>query len=112
MRPRMSHNEHFVSFTNINTVAGAATVVKEAYGILISADIILEDSASLDIVISRILPGGAESILYEANGLIADTLIGKDEFTPPVAVLSGNIKVEISNAGNHTNACEVFLTVL
>ncbi len=101
-----------VRFESLTTSGGAGSQIVEAHGILAMVDIIPVDSASFDITIARVLPDNTEITIYSDTGVTTDTTLGREDLTPTSIELAGPIKVTLANAGNHTDAAHVYLTVV
>lgn len=92
--------------------SGDGSVDIEVYGVLTLVDIVLNQSSSLDITLSRVLPNGTLATFYSTTSLSANAAVGRSDFTPTSLQLAGAVRVTLANAGNHTNAARVYLTVV
>ena len=94
------------------TASGGGDIDIEVHGLLTMIDIVLNESSSLDITLSRVLPDGTLREFYSTTGLNADTTLGRADITPTSIDLAGTVRVTLANAGNHDDAARVYLTVV
>lgn len=102
----------FLGGEDLSTSSGIGEQIIEAYGTLANIDIVPKESSSFDIIINRILPDGTEITIYSRTGVNAVTSIGRADMTPTSIELASGVKVKLANAGDHNNACHVYLTVV